>query len=72
MSASLGEVDGGGKWAWARGSFRFAMAATGDMPEMSMTGSFLWVLEKQPDGTWLVDSESYNSDTPPEMPPEET
>ncbi len=72
MSVSLGAVDGGGKWAWAQGSFHFAMAAAGDMPEMSMTGSFLWVLEKQSDGTWLVDSESYNSDTPPEMPPEGT
>jgi ketosteroid isomerase-like protein len=70
MSASLGAVDGGGKWAWARGSFVFAMAASGDMPEMGMAGSFLWVLEKQPDATWLIDSETYNLDIPRPPPPE--
>jgi len=72
MSATLESADGNGKWAWARGSFVFAMAATEDMPEMRMAGSFLWVLEKQADGTWLIDSEAYNSDFPPPTPPEGT
>lgn len=70
MRVTLNAVDGAGKWAWARGSFVFAMDATEEMPDMSMEGSFLWVLEKQADGGWLVDSESYNSDVPP-PPPEE-
>ena len=70
MSVTLEGVDGSGKWAWVRGSFRFAMDASGDMPEMREVGSILWVLEKQSDGTWLLDSECYNSDIPLEMPPE--
>ena len=65
MRVTLRDADGGGKWAWARGSFVFAMAATEGMPEMRMEGSFLWVLEKQADGSWLIDSECYNSDVPP-------
>ena len=70
MNATIDAMDGSGKWAWARGNFVFAVPETEDMPEMRMVGSFLWVLEKQPDGTWLIDTECYNSDTPPEMPPE--
>ena len=70
MSVTVNAVDGSGKWAWARGNFVFAMAATEDMAEFSMAGSFLWVLEKQSDGRWLIDSECYNSDTPPEVPSE--
>jgi uncharacterized protein (TIGR02246 family) len=64
MTLDLQAADGVGKWAWGRGSFTFAMAATEEMPEMRMEGSFLWVLEKQADGTWLIDSECYNSDAP--------
>jgi uncharacterized protein (TIGR02246 family) len=72
MSVTLNDVDGAGKWAWARGSFLFAMDAAEEMPEMRLEGSFLWVLEKQADGRWLIDSECYNSDFPPPPPPEET
>jgi uncharacterized protein (TIGR02246 family) len=68
MNVTVYAVDGSGKWAWARGNFIFAMAATEDMPEFGMEGSFLWVLEEQPDGSWLIDSECYNSDTPPPPP----
>jgi ketosteroid isomerase-like protein len=70
MNATVDAMDGSGKWAWARGNFVFAVPETEDMPEVRMVGSFLWVLEKQPDGTWLIDTECYNSDMPPEMPPE--
>ena len=35
-----------------------------------MEGSLLWVLEKQPEGTWLIDSETYNLDIPRDPPPE--
>ena len=70
VTATLNDVDGSGKWAWARGNFVFAMAATEEVAEMRAVGSFLWVLEKQPDGTWLIDTECYNSDTPLEVPAE--
>lgn len=62
--------DGSGNWAWARGTWHYVAAATEETPEVTMDGSLLWVLEKQPDGTWLIDTECYNLDAPVEMPPE--
>jgi uncharacterized protein (TIGR02246 family) len=62
--------DGSGKWAWARGTWLFATAATEEMSEVRREGSFLWVLERQPDGRWLIDTECYNLDAPTEIPPE--
>ena len=72
LRVSLGAVEGFGDWAWARGAYAMTMPAFEDMPEMTEVGKFLWVLEKQADGTWLIDSEAYNSDSPPPMPPEGT
>jgi ketosteroid isomerase-like protein len=70
MTFSIDASDGSGSWAWARGTWGVAMAATAEMPEMTMGGSYLWVLEKQADGSWLIDTECYNLDAPMEMPPE--
>jgi uncharacterized protein (TIGR02246 family) len=70
MDVSVSASDGSGKWAWARGTWFFAAAATEEMPEMRMEGGFLWVLEKQPDGKWQIDSECYNMDAPVDKPPE--
>jgi uncharacterized protein (TIGR02246 family) len=71
LGVSITALDGAGGWAWVRGTFRMTMPAIEDMPEMTEVGKFLWVLEKQADGGWLIDSEAYNSDLPPLMPPEE-
>lgn len=68
MDFFLDDMDGSGKWAWVRGTWRFVAPATEDYPEMRMNGSVLWVVEKQPDGTWLIDTECYNLDHPNEVP----
>lgn len=68
MDVSISTPDGSGNWAWARGSWRYVVAATEEMPGMSMEGSFLWVLAKQADGSWLIDTECYNLDHPSEVP----
>jgi len=70
MNFAIDESDGSGPWAWARGTWNVVAAATEDMPEMRMGGSYLWVLEKQADGNWLIDTECYNFDAPLETPPE--
>lgn len=62
----ISALDGSGKWAWVRGTWLFVLAATEEMPEMRAEGSYLWVLERQPDGRWLIDTECYNLDVPPE------
>jgi len=70
MDLTISDVDGSGKWAWARGTWFFLAPATEEMPEIRMVGSFLWVLEKQSDGNWLIDTECENLDTPSDMPVE--
>ena len=70
MRTNISASDGSGNWAWARGTWRWVAPATEDMPEMRVEGSFLWVLEKQPDGIWLIDTECYNLDAPRETPSE--
>ncbi len=67
MNLTISGSDGSGKWAWVRGNWDFAVAATEDMPEMRMAGSVLFVMEKQQDGTWLIDTECYNLDAPQEV-----
>lgn len=62
------EVDGSGKWAWARCSWVSFRPATEESSEMRMQGSLVWVLEKQPDGAWRIDTETYNLDIPREPP----
>jgi ketosteroid isomerase-like protein len=62
--------DGTGNWAWVRGTWHWVTPATEEAPEMRGEGSFLWVMEKQPNGTWLIDTECFNSDAPRDMPAE--
>ncbi len=69
MTVSIHAAEGFGQWAWARGSYSFTMPASGEMPAISDVGKFLWVLEKQADGRWLIDTEAYNSDLPLAPPP---
>jgi ketosteroid isomerase-like protein len=70
MEVNISASDGSGNWAWARGTWHYVSAATEETPGVTMDGSVLWVLEKQPDGTWLIDTECYNLDAPVEMPSE--
>ena len=67
MNLTINESDGSGNWAWARGNWDFFAAATEDMAEIRLAGSVLFVLKKQLDGTWLIDTESYNLDAPQEV-----
>jgi len=67
MNLTINESDGSGNWAWARGNWDFFAAATEDMAETKLTGSVLFVFEKQQDGTWLIDTECYNLDAPQEV-----
>jgi uncharacterized protein (TIGR02246 family) len=66
MNLMIQDLDGSGNWAWLRGNWMFAA------PGMRMEGSVLWVLEKQSDGTWLIDTECYNLDHPGDVPSPDT
>jgi uncharacterized protein (TIGR02246 family) len=64
FTADVVEMDGRGDLAWARGTFSMSMVIEG-MPEpMREVGKYLTIMEKQPDGRWLIAIDIWNSDLP--------
>lgn len=58
------ETDGVGDLAYDRGTFSYTVSLEG-MPEpMTETGKYLVLLRKQTDGSWLMTTSIWNSDTP--------
>jgi ketosteroid isomerase-like protein len=58
------EIDGRGDLAYVRGTYSFSMPAAGGRPAMSDHGKFLEIRRRQPDGTWMVSVDIFNSDVP--------
>ena len=58
------EIDGRGDLAYVRGTYAFSMPAAGRQPAVSDHGKFLEIRRRQPDGTWLVAVDIFNSDVP--------
>lgn len=54
-----------GDWAHQRGTFRVAAKPkSGDGAERVVTGNFLRIYERQPDGQWRMIRDMFNSDQP--------
>ena len=74
LTATTLEIDGLGTLAYLRGTYSQTYTV-GESPEpISVTGKHLAILQKQPDGSWLVTRWIWNSDLPlpqPESTPEE-
>jgi ketosteroid isomerase-like protein len=62
------DVDGHGELAYTRGTYSLTMQPAGAAP-MSDTGKFVEVWRKQPDGSWKIKWDIYNSDNPPPPAP---
>lgn len=56
------KIDGRGDLAYARGTYAITVQGEG-MPEIRDQGKYLMILEKQPDGSWLVSTASYSRNT---------
>ncbi len=67
FTATIEEIDGRGDLAFVRGTFSLTMVLAGEAAPVEEVGKWLWVVHRQPDGTWLVAVECYNSDLP--IPP---
>jgi ketosteroid isomerase-like protein len=65
FTASVAEVDGRGDLAYVRGAFS-ARGTVEGMPEPLVVeqGKYLTIFKKQPDGTWLIAIDIWNSDLP--------
>jgi ketosteroid isomerase-like protein len=65
LSYEAVEIDGRADLAYLRGRYSGAYSAEGSAEPIRVTGKFLWVLRKQPDGEWLVTVAAGNSDGAP-------
>ena len=59
FTQSTVKIDGRGDLAYARGTYAITVQGEG-MPEIRDQGKYLTILEKQPDGRWLVSTTSYS------------
>ena len=63
------EVQSAGEWAYSRGVYtvNFTFAETGE--EGSVDGKFMTILQRQPDGSWKIHRDIFNSNVPPAPAP---
>ncbi len=58
------EVDGRGDLAYVRATFSMTVAVEGEAEPVSEQGKYLEIWRKQPDGSWRIAVDIYNSDEP--------
>jgi uncharacterized protein (TIGR02246 family) len=63
FTATTTDVGGSGDWAYARGTFSYTTAADSG-PPMTEQGKFLAIHRREPDGTWRITRDIWNSDLP--------
>jgi ketosteroid isomerase-like protein len=59
------ETEVGGDWAWQRGTFRVTATPKSGGDGSTITGKFLRIYRRQPDGSWRMIRDMFNSDQPP-------
>jgi len=65
FSATVDEVGGAGDVAYVRGHYAITVTPPGAPRAVSDTGKWVTVNRRQPDGTWSVLADIFNSDKPP-------
>jgi uncharacterized protein (TIGR02246 family) len=64
LTVDVAEIEGRGDLAYIRGTYSETFSF-GENEPADMEGKFVWILEQQPDGSWLVTVGISNSDQPP-------
>jgi ketosteroid isomerase-like protein len=62
-SFDIEEIDGRGDLAYVRGSYRMTIEARG-AEAVEDVGKYIEIRKKQPDGSWLIAADIFNSDKP--------
>lgn len=60
------EVRVAGNWAFARGTFTGAYSSKEGGEGFSDDGKFMTILQRQPDGSWKIHRDIFNSNVPPD------
>ena len=65
LSVEVPEVEVSGDWAFARGIYTFSATPKAESPPVEMqVGKSLVILKRQPDGSWRLYREIWNTDAP--------
>ncbi|UCC71601.1 MAG: DUF4440 domain-containing protein [Gemmatimonadota bacterium] len=64
FSLPIAEIDGRGDLAFVRGTLLITISPEGAPEPMQDTGKYVVILRRQPDDTWLVAVDIFNSDLP--------
>jgi uncharacterized protein (TIGR02246 family) len=67
MSINNEEVVVAGDWGYMRGTYILDLTPKAGGDPMHVDGKFLTVYRRQPDGTWLIVRDCFNSNVPPPM-----
>jgi uncharacterized protein (TIGR02246 family) len=66
MSITNEEVVAEGNWAYARGVYEATLTPKAGGEDIQVDGKYVTILQKQPDGTWKIYRDIFNSNVPPE------
>ena len=58
------ETEVAGDWAWQRGTYRVTASPRAGGEDIVLEGSFLRIYRRQPDGSWRMIRDMFNSDQP--------
>ena len=64
MTLTVDEVDGRADLAYVRGTYAMTLHPDGAPSPVDDVGKYLEVRKRQPDGSWLLAADIFNSDRP--------
>ena len=64
FQSTVEELGGQGSMGFSRGTYSLTATVDGIPDPIQDTGKWLWIAEKQPDGSWLATIQIWNSDSP--------
>ena len=59
------EVETGGKWAYSRGTYKARLMPKAGGRPISIDGKYMTILARQPDGSWKIHRDIFNSNAAP-------
>lgn len=65
MSITNQEVEAAGDWAYARGTYTATLTPRGGGEPVLIDGKYMTILQRQPDGSWKIHRDIFNSNVPP-------
>jgi uncharacterized protein (TIGR02246 family) len=65
MGITNQEVETAGDWAYSRGTYKARLMPKNGGRPVSIDGKYMTILQRQPDGSWKIHRDIFNSNSPP-------